>query len=48
MASSQLVKFMSDLSEYDGEVRFPLALHFIVLTFVRTKELMDAEFDPNR
>ena len=44
MASSQLVKFMSDLSQYDGEVRTPLALHFIVLTFVRTKELIEARW----
>lgn len=44
MACEELPKFLSALETYDGDVRTRIALHLIVLTFVRTGELRAARW----
>jgi integrase len=41
----ELPEFLEKLEKYDGELQTKLALKFLILTFVRTKELRGARWD---
>ena len=44
LEESQLPEFFEKLENYDGELQTKLALKFLILTFVRTKELRGAKW----
>ena len=45
LEESQLPEFLNKLEKYDGDLRTKLALKFLILTFVRTKELRGARWE---
>lgn len=44
LSEKQISDFLHDLEEYKGETRTKLALQLLILTFVRTNELRNAEW----
>ena len=44
LASEELPEFLHKLKDYDGHILTKLAMRFMLLTFVRTKELRHAEW----
>ncbi len=45
LEESELPEFLAKLEKYDGELQTKLALKFLILTFVRTKELRGARWE---
>lgn len=45
LEENQLPEFFNKLKSYDGELQTKLALEFLILTFVRTKELRGARWE---
>jgi integrase len=45
LEENELPEFLAKLEKYDGELQTKLALKFLILTFVRTKELRGARWD---
>lgn len=45
LEENEIPEFLAKLENYDGELQTKLALKFLILTFVRTKELRGARWD---
>lgn len=45
LEENELPEFLAKLEKYDGKLQTKLALKFLILTFVRTKELRGARWD---